>query len=56
MDRLKQQTGKTEVTGLRRDYNNISLSRLIRDKSMQPEYYSSLMRLRAKIVALRKSR
>ena len=43
-----------ELRALRKDMNAISYSRLMRDKTMQPIYYQSLMRLRAKIVARRK--
>jgi hypothetical protein len=54
LDRLEQQRGKAAVASLRDDYNAISFSRLMRDKTMQPIYYQSLMRLQAKIIARRK--
>ncbi len=53
LHRLEQANGKAAVSGLRRDYNNISLTRLLTDASMQPEYHQRLLRLRAKIRASR---
>jgi serine/threonine-protein kinase len=54
LDALEQQRGKAAVASLRKDYNAISFSRLMRDRTMQPIYYSSLVRLNSKIVARRK--
>lgn len=54
LDRLEDSKGKTAYAPLRRDYNAISFTRLLRDSSIQPVYHQSLLRLRSKIRSAQK--